>query len=239
MRLSNPQSLESFLTAGSETTADLLVADAPMIAALREFHDFFVIDLWGAERRISPFVGLLCHNGHFYWLAAVRLALTGQMTGVFPLLRTGLEAYCYAWMIAHDDGLVPTWRDRDQSPAARKACRDAFTPAVSTVAKALEAKVVGGGAWIKEHYEATIEWGGHPNVRAVVNNLRFPEDDDDLVMTAIGLHGAESSATAAGVVACLDLGIAMAQVPSASLPGSLNAVKGTRQRFSGFSHGFQ
>lgn len=213
MKITHGGELDVFLKLADETTAEVLASDGPLVPALRAYHLFFVDELLataGIEK--TPSVALLAMNGHFYWLAAVRVALSGQMTGVFPLLRTGLEAFCYSALIKRDPELEPAWRDRDDNDAARSACRRAFTGAVKDIAKQIESETEGGGTWILEHYEAAIEWGGHPNPKVVFQHTTMQDLDDEIHVQVIALHGAGSPAARAAMVACLDLGLAMASV---------------------------
>ncbi|WP_200888540.1 hypothetical protein, partial [Staphylococcus aureus] len=112
MKIDATESLDAFLSRAAETSDELLVGDNPLIPALRTFHDFFVMELWGADREIRPIPFLLALNAHCYWLAAVRVALSGQMTGVFPLLRTGLEAHCYVALMMRNERLEAVWTSR-------------------------------------------------------------------------------------------------------------------------------
>jgi hypothetical protein len=212
MKVEPPGSLDSFLELASETTVELLKEDGPLIAALREFHTFFTTELWGVDRGLRPIPTLLGLNAHFYWLAAVRVALSGQITGVFPLLRTGLEAHCYAYLMMGDEALEKIWTNRDDGDDQRKACRRAFTAAVSEVADRFEAENEGSGNWILEHYDACIGWGGHPNPIGVFKHLRMEEREEGTLLSAIALHDAHSAATSTAMFACLDLGMAMGVV---------------------------
>ncbi|MDY6922851.1 MAG: hypothetical protein SWI22_02680 [Pseudomonadota bacterium] len=218
MKIESVESLDAFLKRATETTEELLASNHPLIPALHEFHAFFVKDLWGVDRAFRPVPFLLAMNAHFYWLAAVRVALSGQMTGVFPLLRTGLEAHCYVALMMSEERLEAVWTDRERSADSRKQCRRDFTAAVSDLARKLEAEEVGSGGWILEHYEEAIDWGGHPNVKIVFQHLNVEDRGEDVLVQAVALRGADHPATTAAIFACLDLGFAMAVVAAKSVP---------------------
>lgn len=218
MKIDSAESLDAFLSQAAETTDELLKGDHPLIPALREFHDFFIKEIWSVDREIRPIPFLLALNAHFYWLAAVRVALSGQMTGVFPLLRTGLEAHCYVALMMREERLEAVWTARDQSADALKQCRRDFTSAVSTLARLLEEEEAGSGGWIMEHYDEAIGWGGHPNAKVVFRHLNFEDRGDDVLVQAVALRGAGHPSTSAAMFACLDLGFAMAVVAVKCVP---------------------
>lgn len=120
------------------------------------------------------------------WTAGVRTALSGQPYAVPPIVRTALEAACYASLINHDVSLARIWLDRHNSPQSMKDSRKAFGSAVEKVSKLLNTKAPGLGDQVNEAYQGCIDDGAHPNTRGIPrtrklvlgpNNLREEYDE--------------------------------------------------------------
>ena len=149
----------------------------------------------------------------------VRVAMSGLGAAMFPLLRTGLEASCYALLIGNSDEHREMWLKRDSTPEARKLCRIQFGSAVPDAAKRIQAKswvAPNTEAWIKQAYDAAIDFGGHPNPRGVMPYVRANKDHADGYhhISLAGVYRAESFETARCLMTCLDVGLLIALILS-------------------------
>lgn len=145
--------MAAYMAAADETTAEHLASDDRLVAAVREYDEYFRNRLWlraGADS-ISLVLFL---NAYQMFLAGVRTALGGHTAAVFPLLRTALESAAYGGLIAAKPELSSIWRNRHHDDEAKRACRNfrlyvsppkagAFADALNaaTTEKAVEALV--------------------------------------------------------------------------------------------------
>lgn len=220
--------LESYIAAGDENTRDLLAGNAPTIAALKQFDAFFRDGLWREPVLSNPLAFLLFTNAYMLFLSGGRMALTGHAAAIYPLLRTALESACYGFLIERKPDLADVWTQRHQSKAQYDACRNAFT--VARANKLIRSASIDIGNLVEGIYDAAIDFGGHPNIKGVIQHVSMDEERDDgmVAVNLAGLHGTGGIETTRGLMACLDFGLAIAAViilapdaPSATLVATL------------------
>jgi hypothetical protein len=114
----------------------------------------------------------------------VRSGSSGQIPETYALLRSTLEWALYAghvhgnderaevWLRRHD-GEAPDGTATPESEAARRRVRNEFT--VAGLLAELEQRSPSVHARAKELYEQAIDFGAHPNERALTSSMR-PED---------------------------------------------------------------
>lgn len=209
------ESLDSYLDAADATTTAVRQGEGPVLRLLHEFHGYFAKTLWRDTNGMPPVVAFLSMNAFMIYLAGVRVAMSGHVVAVFPVLRTALESACYAYLIARSPHLAAVWMDRHKGDAERKACRAAFTGAVAEVAKDIEREQPGGGDWLREAYDTAIDFGGHPNIRSVFGHIEAHESsekDSFHRFNLVGLYDARHVETLRGLFACADFALAIAVV---------------------------
>lgn len=112
------------------------------------------------------------------FLAAVRLAMSGQISEVFPVLRPAIESTWYALHIAKDPkGTERTqiWLRRNDGATAKKRCKTEFMVAkVRETHETLDANTAKG---LRRVYENLIDFGAHPNPLGVMISMRKSESD--------------------------------------------------------------
>jgi hypothetical protein len=238
MIIETPNSLDQYFDATNRVCEAVLTADGPIFECLRKYHDYFAGTLW-SEARLGPAPALTSMNAFMLWLAAVRTAASGHAAAVFPLLRTSLESACYAFLMKDDPRLASVWLERHSAPEKMKLCRKEFTSAVKDVAAGIECDQPGGGGWILEAYDLLIDFGAHPNVKSVLGHLVFEKDRGDEYhrMNLVGVYGPGSLELRRALVACLDVGLAVAVVltraqsnPTQSHQGELWALNDAKNR---------
>lgn len=204
--------LESYIAAGDENTRELLASDAPVIAALKQFDAFFRDGLWREPVLSNPLAFLLFTNAYMLFLSGARMALTGHAAAIYPLLRTALESACYGFLIERKPDLADVWTQRHQSKAQYDACRNAFT--VAKANKLIRPVSADIGNLVEGIYDAAIDFGGHPNIKGVIQHVTMDQDRDDgmVAVNLAGLHGTGGTETTRALVACLDFGLAIAAV---------------------------
>lgn len=127
--------------------------------------------------------GLFLLMAHSSFLAAARLALSGQIVEAMMPLRGSLEAAVYGLHVSRFPASARTYLDRHVGVPERAACRGKFiwgpllaelqqiNPALRDAASRL--------------YELTIDHGAHPNERAMRGRL---ERLDDAQSATFKLH---------------------------------------------------
>ena len=217
-------SLDDYFAAADRVSGTLRAAGGPIMECVRKYHGYFSGALW-TEPGLGPAPALTSINAFMLWLAAVRTATSGHAAAVFPLLRTSLESACYAFLMKDEPDLAGVWLGRHASLEKMKLCRKRFTSAVKDVAAAIELDQPGGGGWILEAYDLLIDFGAHPNVKSVLGHLLFEEDRGDEFhrMNLVGVYGPESIETRRALLACLDVGLAMAVVLTRAQPNPTQA----------------
>ncbi|MBB6249160.1 hypothetical protein [Rhodanobacter sp. A1T4] len=207
MKLVDTQPLEMYLDTADRLQAEVKIRQPEWFGVLIELDAIWRTELFGEATHLAPVPASIVVQSFYFWLAAVRVALSGHATAVYPLLRTGLEAACYAYKLVKDPTLTSVWLARDRNAESRKKCRQAFTSAVSEVAKLPEIDPLLGTA-IREMYDACIDFGGHPNPRALFDHLNMSDNtgSDAVMMSIVGLNGPTSVNTVRALAAAAEHG---------------------------------
>lgn len=129
MLLQMDKSVEDYLAFAEERTRAFLASPPTDLFDLTKEIDSLIRDMCGRVDVNRPFPLFLCMNAYYLFLASVRSAISGHVSGVFPLARSGLESACYAFLMKDDSALESVWIDRDKGDQQRSACRRAFTSA--------------------------------------------------------------------------------------------------------------
>jgi hypothetical protein len=135
---------------------------------------------------IAAMLFIRCHGAY---RTACQLAMSGQAAECYVQCRSVLEYAAYAVHINRNPSLGKVWLDRhqDKAGAGIKASKKAFQHvAVSASVKAANRHAAGRFETI---YQRTIDFGGHPNERAVTGNMKMIKKSDRREMLAILLHG--------------------------------------------------
>jgi hypothetical protein len=117
---------------------------------------------------------------------ACGLAMAGQAAECYVQCRSVLEYAGYAVHVHRDPSLGKVWLDRHEDEAGMKASKKSFQHV--TVLKSVRAANRHAAARFEMIYQRTIDFGGHPNERAVTTNLNMTEQPDRREMLAILLH---------------------------------------------------
>jgi hypothetical protein len=143
-----------------------------------------------AENLRNPpdFLGaMLLLRSHSAYRAATRLAMSGEAPETFPLLRACLEYALYAVHINRNSGHGEIWLRRHDNEAARTRAKRTFQHvAVMETLESVDATLAGQ---IKSLYERSIDFGAHPNERAMTGSMTIEEVSDGRVFSAVYLHG--------------------------------------------------
>jgi hypothetical protein len=143
-----------------------------------------------AENLRNPpdFLGaMLLLRSHSAYRAATRLAMSGEAPETFPLLRACLEYALYAVHINRNQGYGEIWLRRHDDEASLANARRTFqhVTAMETL-KSVDERLA---QQIKVLYESAIDFGAHPNERAMTGSMTITEVSDGKVFAAVYLHG--------------------------------------------------
>lgn len=153
----------------------------PNFAALLEaVDDVFhraAANLSDTEHILAPSFLLRSHSGY---RAACATAMAGQAAETFVLIRSFLEYAGYGLLIARSPGADSLWIKRHASEAAMRAMKKAFTLTniKNTIAESDEREA----DVFEALYQRSIDFGAHPNERAVASSMSVREEQDAIVM---------------------------------------------------------
>lgn len=120
---------------------------------------------------------LFARKSHAIFRAAAQLAMGGQFSEVFVLLRSCLEsALCAHYLHVHVD-LQNLWLRRHESEENRKKVRKKFQSGRLKVE--LDRAAPELFSRVDELYEMCIDLGGHPNEKWLTSTLRQYEEDGE------------------------------------------------------------
>lgn len=115
----------------------------------------------------------LAYRSHAAFRASSEHALAGQVTDVWPALRACLEFAAYCLHLARNTDLGETWLRRHDDADAMSAVLKAFTAAkIKATIRAGDPQTAAAYAQL---YQRAIDYGAHPNERAVTSSLSIIE----------------------------------------------------------------
>lgn len=130
---------------------------------------------------------LLLLRSHSAYRAACGLCCGGHVAEVFPLLRSLLEYAGYALLISETAGLNEIWLNRHDNKTTQKRVRDEFV--FSKIRAAISTKDARLADVYEDFYNRFIDFGGHPNERAVTGSLKIDATDSQTILQQLYLHG--------------------------------------------------
>ena len=113
--------------------------------------------------------------------------MSGEAPETFPLLRACLEYALYVVHINRNPGHGEIWLRRHDDDAARSKAKRNFQHV--TVMETLERADATLAGQIKKLYERSIDFGAHPNERAMTGSMHIEEVSDGKVFSANYIHG--------------------------------------------------
>lgn len=126
---------------------------------------------------------LLFHRSHAAFRSACEHAVAGQTADVYPLIRACIEYAGYALHMSENKGLDELWLKRHDNGATIKAVKTHFT--IANIRTTIGQKNRHIGKVFKELYNRTIDFGGHPNERAITGNMDIIDQDGGTKTTSL------------------------------------------------------
>lgn len=133
------------------------------------------------------FASFFLMRAHSSFRGAARLALSGQIAEAYAGLRLTLETALYGFYFAKNPAPRLTWLRRHDSAQAKQKVRDEFK--IGTLLKTFQGGNAAEGSAIENLYEHTIDYGAHPNERALTQSLGVGKGGGKVRFQIIYLNG--------------------------------------------------
>jgi len=209
-------SLPDYLTATLKNAQDHSAEPPQLMFMVQQMDQMFQQEIFDQEFEAHPTTALLVVNSHMMLLSAIRQALSGHVVTTYPIARAALESACYAFLISCDETKADIWLNRHVSKSALQRCRDTFTAAKA--AKELKGISPEMAEYVMGYYDASIDFGAHPNRKSVVDHLESsgPIAGGLHGFELIGVYGRNSWQVNQALLACVEAGQAIAFLIAAS-----------------------
>jgi hypothetical protein len=125
------------------------------------------------ENAFTAFFSLKAHSSY---LGAVRLSTSGQLSECYMVLRGCLENSLYGFYLYKKPDSIETWLRRHDDEENKKKVRREFR--IDEMLKLLSLSDSKVGEISSNLYDFTIDYGGHPNERALTSNLLITDTKD-------------------------------------------------------------
>lgn len=126
--------------------------------------------------------GFLLVRTHSSFRGAACLSLSGQVAEAYVVLRSCLESALYGLYVAGDPNRQEVWLRRHDDEASRQCVRREFT--IRNVLNHLQPIDSKTHDIAQSLYDRTIDYGGHPNERAVSTQIETETDGSRASFTA-------------------------------------------------------
>jgi hypothetical protein len=123
----------------------------------------------------DPVVGVLIIRTHSAFRCAAELATSTQVPESYACLRLALENALYAFYLSSNMESQEVWLRRHDDDASLKAVRREFQ--IGALCAALATADRDEEAIFRRLYDRAIDYGAHPNERAVNQSLEIEEAD--------------------------------------------------------------
>ncbi len=131
------------------------------------------------------FAAFFVLRAHSNLLAATRLATSVQVPETFAALRSCLENGLYGHYIAKHPSARESWLRRHDDEAHKKAMRAEFQ--LTKLVQFLISVDADEGKAADTLYERTIDYGAHPNERALMQTLQMNEGEGKIEFKVVYL----------------------------------------------------
>lgn len=202
--------LIDYLNATRENLNDHANDYPQLMLMVLKMDEIFQDEIFSCEYDLNPVAGFLSMNSYMLLLSTVRQALSGHLVTVFPIVRTALESACYAYLIAHNEEMGKIWLNRHASENALQKCRKMFS--VKKASNYLKSFSPEMAEYVMAHYEAAIDYGAHPNKKAVFSHLSDISEVDERFhgFELTGVYGRNSWHVNYALLICTEVGQAIA-----------------------------
>jgi hypothetical protein len=161
----------------------------PPYNKLKDIHVVFYKIVDNTDNTPDWFSTFFLVRSHSALLGAVRLALSGQVPEAYMVLRGCLENALYGFYVARKPESRETWLRRHDDEDSKKRVKKEFK--ISNLIDLLEKEDDILRNIASNLYERTIDYGGHPNERALLSVATKNEDEHKIRFQSAYLIGNE------------------------------------------------
>jgi len=150
-------------------------------------------------------------RSHSCFLGATRLAISGQLAETYMVLRGAIEAALYGHFLFRDPGSRgPIWSGRHDSEEAHRLMRNTFTH--GAVLRCLKKYRESLAEKIDGLYSRTIDYGGHPNERGLLQSLELDNTEEQDFKLTLNYLGGDSPGYRFCIQTLIESGLATLEV---------------------------
>jgi len=124
----------------------------------------------------DPAARSLFMTAHNQYLAAARLASSGQCVAAYPVGRAVVESALYGWYLATDATAATRWHNKPTDKKLLSNWSKEFK--FSFLTGKLAGAHVDRAVWAKWLHQTAIDFGAHPNKEALYANMNHQRGDD-------------------------------------------------------------
>jgi hypothetical protein len=126
------------------------------------------------ERELLP--RIFCATAHSAYLAACRLALSGQTGDAYAVLRICLENSLYGLDVFHNSSHATLWLKREDNRETKNRCRRQFT--IANLLGTLNEVDAFLCPRVKKLYDRLIDFGAHPNMLGILTRISSSKTEE-------------------------------------------------------------
>jgi hypothetical protein len=180
-------SLSAFIENAIHNTFATFSNLRPQYALLVEIDKVFRLLQENLNHTKEWFPAFFLLRAHSSYLGGARLSLSGQVPEAYMLLRGCLESSLYGLYLSRNPASQETWLRRHDDEKNKKQVRSEF--AIGALRRFLKSVDPRTYEVVSSLYELTIDFGAHPNERALTSTLQQSESQDSIRFDLIYLTG--------------------------------------------------
>jgi len=180
-------SLSSFVDQAFRNTLATFVRKRDATQILMQLDQVYMCIGENLDNASDVIGAILLVRSHSAFRGACRMSMSGQVPEAFPSMRICLEYALYALHINLHPGLGETWIARHDNSDSLRAVRREFK--YCTIIKTLQRQDNHLCSIVTQLYEKTIDFGAHPNERAITGSMEMHQGDKETRLMQIQLHG--------------------------------------------------
>lgn len=170
--------LSQFIEVARRNTFATFVQARPVWDRLDTIDTLFRRAIEAMNNSRAWFAGFFLLRAHASYLGAVRLSTSTQFAETYMVLRGCLENALYGLFVHENLTLGPVWLRRHEDKTSKQKVRAEFR--IGRMFSLVKTKDRTTGTAARSLYERTIDYGAHPNERALTSVLRQTENADSI-----------------------------------------------------------
>lgn len=171
-------SLSEFIKVAYENSFASFVKLKPQYKRLKGIDRMYRVLVDNLHNTQEWFAGFFVLRTHSSFLGGARLTLSGQIAEAFMVMRGCLENALYGLYLSRHPDSRETWLRRHENEEVYKKVRNEFR--IRRLLDFLEEVDIDIYQVTNTLYERTIDFGAHPNERALSSSLRITEEQQSV-----------------------------------------------------------